>query len=152
MPPFLQLVFAFPKLLQELLAMFIVQEEMYSFKFVFGPWQCCKLKTLVTCGWCLPSSKPCLALLVLTAKLRGSSEPSQGPPQVTDFLCSHSRDCSHLRALAVDTSREKGQPWIQLPKRHFPDQVQPFLVLLPLLIGEVVSKQNVGATGFRLLQ
>lgn len=38
MPPFLQLVFPFPKLLKELLVVFIVQEEMYSFKFAFGPW------------------------------------------------------------------------------------------------------------------
>lgn len=148
MPPFLQLVFLFPKMLKELLVVFIVQEN--SFKFVFGPWQCCKLKTLVTCACYLPSFKPCLALLVLTAKPAGQQRSQLTLPQVTGFVCSHGRDCSHVGALAVDTSSEKGQPWIWLPKLHFPDQVQPFL--LPLLLGEVVAKQNVGDTDFRLLQ
>lgn len=71
MLPFLQLVFPFPKLLKELLVVVIVQEEMHSLKFVFGPWQCCKLKTLVAGGWYLPFFKPCLALSGLTAKPAG---------------------------------------------------------------------------------
>lgn len=113
MPPFLQLLFPFPKLLKELLVMFIAQEEMYSCKFVSRPWKCCKLKTL----WLVPAILQTSSSLV-SPHCKASRAAQASPAQVTDFVCSHGRDCSHLRAL--DTSREKGHPWVWLPKRHFP--------------------------------
>lgn len=111
---------SFPKLFKGLLAVFIVQEEMYSFKFVFGSWQCCKLRTLVACGWCLPPSKPCLALLVLTAKPAGQLRSQASPPSGDRFcvqsqqrlLPSKSLGCGHLQGerTALDSASQKAFP------------------------------------------
>lgn len=59
--------------------------------------------------WLVPAILQTLSSLVSPyCKASRAAQKALTPQQVTDFVCSHSRDCSHVRALAVDTSREKG--------------------------------------------